>query len=112
MRLSLAMTVRNDAATLARALDSAAGCWDELVVVDLGSTDRTPDIAADYGAALSSFDWAGDFAAARNASFDRCSGDWILWLGADDVLGPSSPSALSSLKGTLDDGIDAVVTPY
>ena len=63
-----------------------AGLADEVVVVDTGSTDGTQAIAASAGARVNQADWRDDFAWARNESLDRCTGDWILVLDADERL--------------------------
>jgi glycosyltransferase involved in cell wall biosynthesis len=83
-----------------------------LVVVDTGSTDRTAQIAADHGAKVHAVPWDDDFAAARNVSFDLCTGDWIVWLDADDVIPPESQDAFRAVKDDLTDAADAVVAPY
>ena len=60
---------------------------DEIVIVDTGSTDRTVEIARVVRRDASSHhEWTGDFAAARNVSFDAATGDWIMYLDADEVL--------------------------
>ncbi|HEX8926130.1 MAG TPA: glycosyltransferase, partial [Terriglobales bacterium] len=47
--LSIAIVALNEEANLGRVLESVR--WaDEIVVVDSGSTDRTCDIAREYGA--------------------------------------------------------------
>lgn len=112
MKLSLAMIVRDEAATIGRVLDEASSFCDELIVVDTGSTDATREIAVDHGALVSSFEWQDDFAAARNASFDKCSGDWIVWLDADDLVPPASKRAFRSIRAVLTDDIDGVIAPY
>ena len=56
---------------------------DELIVIDTRSTDRTIEIAREYGAQVGHFEWCNDFAAARNASIATATGDWILFLDAD-----------------------------
>lgn len=56
--------------------------------------------------------WHDDFAAARNASFELCSGDWIIWLDADDVVPPASQEAILALKTELGDDVDAIFAPY
>ena len=43
--LSLCLIVRDEEDVLARCLKSAQGLYDELIVVDTGSTDRTVEIA-------------------------------------------------------------------
>jgi glycosyltransferase involved in cell wall biosynthesis len=89
--LSLAMIVRNEGATIERALGCARLFADEMVVVDTGSTDETVAKAEAMGAKVRHFRWADDFAAARNYSFSQCAMDWILWLDGDDVISPAEP---------------------
>jgi glycosyltransferase involved in cell wall biosynthesis len=93
MTLSLCMIVKNEERNLPRCLDSVRGLAGELIVVDTGSTDATPGIAAGYGAQVIPFDFSTvDFAAARNQAIARASGRWILMLDADETLdGASAP---------------------
>ncbi|MFI5324262.1 MAG: glycosyltransferase [Thermodesulfobacteriota bacterium] len=86
--LSAAMIVRNEERFLRDCLESLKGVADEIVVVDTGSTDRTKEIAARYGARVFDFPWRDDFSAARNVSVDQCMGEWILFIDADERLGP------------------------
>ena len=87
-RISLCMIVRDEEEKLPRCLDNVAGLVDEIVLVDTGSSDRTVEIAKEYGARTAFFEWCDDFAAARNESLKLATGDWILWLDADDILEP------------------------
>ena len=77
MRLSLCMIVRDNATIIEECLTSIRPWVDEMVVVDTGSNDATPQIAALLGAKVRQFKWIDDFAAARNASLDRAIGDWL-----------------------------------
>jgi tetratricopeptide (TPR) repeat protein len=86
-RISLTMIVKDEAANLPACLDSVRDLVDELIVVDTGSTDQTPEIARTRGARVVHFPWRDDFAAARNAGLDAAGGDWIFWLDADEQLG-------------------------
>jgi glycosyltransferase involved in cell wall biosynthesis len=87
MTLSLCMIVRNEEASLSRCLDSVRDLAGELIVVDTGSTDATPSIAAHYGAEVIPFDFTVvDFAGARNCAIERARGRWILMLDADETL--------------------------
>ena len=112
--LSLAMIVRNEELLLGRLLACARPFVDQIVVVDTGSSDRTEAIARDAGAEVHHFTWVDDFAAARNAAFSLCSGDWILWLDADDFLPAAAQQAFQALKsGLLESAdIDGVMIPY
>lgn len=67
-------------------LDSLRGHVDEVVVVDTGSVDATPEIAKSSGAQLLFFEWTGDFAAARNCGLNAATGDWVLYIDADERL--------------------------
>ncbi|HLO66961.1 MAG TPA: glycosyltransferase [Holophaga sp.] len=94
MRLSVAMIVKNEAGVLPRCLESIRGLWDELRILDTGSTDGTPGVARAFGAAVEPHPWREDFAEARNACIQGCSGDWILVLDADEALDPADHAAL------------------
>jgi tetratricopeptide (TPR) repeat protein len=112
MRLSLSMIVRDEEATIGRVLEQTAEFCDELVVVDTGSVDATRSIAEAAGARVLDFEWVDDFAAARQFSWDACTGDWVLWLDADDVIPPEARLAYRELKDELSDDIDALWAPY
>jgi len=93
-RVSVSMIVRNEERVLARCLSSLKGACDEICIVDTGSTDNTVSIARHFGAKVQTvLDCNGpdgkmrDFALARNVSFDMATGDFILWIDADEVLG-------------------------
>ncbi|MGO9921519.1 MAG: glycosyltransferase, partial [Isosphaeraceae bacterium] len=85
-KVSLTMIVRDEQENLPHCLGSVAGLFDEIVVVDTGSKDRTRDIAREFGARVFEFVWVDDFAAARNAALARATGDYAFWLDADDVI--------------------------
>lgn len=99
-RLSLCLIVRDEEAMLPDFLASVAGLWDELIAVDTGSVDRTVDLLNQAGAKVSHFDWVDDFAAARNASLEAATGQWILFLDADERVSPELKNSIAEL---LDD---------
>lgn len=85
-KLTLSMIVKNEEDVLARCLKSVKSIVGEIIIVDTGSTDKTPDIAGEFGATLLQYEWADDFCAARNFSLAHATGDWVLVLDADEVL--------------------------
>ncbi len=96
--LSLCMIVKNEERNLARSLDSVQGLSNEFIIVDTGSTDATPSIAAGYGAQVIPFDFTVvDFAAARNHAIAHAHGQWILMLDADEALAPGSAPKIEKL---------------
>ena len=82
--LSVAIITRNEEANLERTLNSVE--WaDQIVIVDNGSSDRTREIARRFQAGFFVEEWRG-FAAQKNSALDKCAGDWILSLDADEAL--------------------------
>jgi GT2 family glycosyltransferase len=87
-KVSLTVIARDEENNLPRCLESVRGVFDEIVVVDTGSTDRTIEIARSFGAKVFEFAWVDDFAAARNEALSHATGDYAFWLDADDVVEP------------------------
>jgi glycosyltransferase involved in cell wall biosynthesis len=83
----IAKDVEND---LGRCLASVWALADEIVVGDTGSSDTTKEIAKSYGAQVLDLPAVEDiregFAGARNAVLGACTGDWFLWIDADEQL--------------------------
>lgn len=84
--ISLALIARNEEKNVDRLLNSVEGCFDEIVFVDTGSTDKTVEKAEARGCKVIHFGWVDDFSKARNFAFSRCTQDYIMWLDLDDVL--------------------------
>ncbi len=101
-QLSLCMIVRDEAFFLARCLDAVVEYIDEIVIVDTGSKDETREIAARYTDNLYQFEWVDDFAAARNFSLSKATGDWILVLDADELVEPQGMAKLRTAIGQTD----------
>ena len=92
--LSLCMIVKNEEEMLSGCLESIKDWVDEMIVVDTGSTDRTKEIALEYGAQVYDFEWIEDFSAARNFSKSKATSDYILALDADERLNPGDGEIL------------------
>ena len=98
--LSIGMIVKNEERCIEKCLKaleplrSVIPC--ELVIADTGSTDKTKEIASKYADILFDFEWIDDFAAARNAVMDKCSGKWYLSIDADEYMDPSAVDELVS----------------
>jgi glycosyltransferase involved in cell wall biosynthesis len=82
--LSAAIIVRDEAEHLDGCLSSLRGLVDEIVVVDTGSNDASAEVAARHGAIVAHEAWRGDFATPRNRSLDLATGEWILYVDADE----------------------------
>lgn len=103
-KISLCMIVKDEAQNIRRCLESVAGAVDELIVVDTGSNDNTCEIAREFGALVHTFLWNENFSDARNASLELATGDWILFLDADEELAKESQEVIRKL--TADDTVE------
>lgn len=97
IRLSLCMIVRDNENTIGEALQSIRPWVDEMVVVDTGSKDRTPEIVQSFGARLFHFPWCDSFAEARNVSLEHARGEWIFWMDSDDTISEDNGRQLRAL---------------
>lgn len=91
MRISACYIVKNEEKNIGKSIASLQGMYDELIVVDTGSTDNTVEIAVKYGAEIYHFAWQNDFSLARNFALSKATGNWIIFLDADEYYdGPIS----------------------
>lgn len=91
------MIARNEEKNLPRTLESVR--WaDEIIIVDSGSVDRTPEIARSFGAQHSfNRDFRGH-PEQKSIAIAKCACDWILLLDADEVV---SPELASEIQKTI-----------
>ena len=107
--LTLAMIVKNEEETLERCLKSVCPFFDEIIIADTGSTDKTKSVAAHFTDKIFDFEWCDDFSAARNFAFGKATGDYIMWLDADDVIEGDNAQKFRDLKKTLQKNAPDVV---
>jgi glycosyltransferase involved in cell wall biosynthesis len=97
--LSVTTIVRDEAERLPAMVRSARPVAEEILLVDTGSTDGTPELARQLGCRVVHFGWCDDFAAARNAGLDQVRGEWVLVLDADDRLLPDGVTVVRRCIG-------------
>ena len=97
--LSICCIIKNEAKQLPRFLKALQkqGLLPQLLVVDTGSTDKSPDILKEYGVSPGHFDWTEDFSAARNYAASLANTNWILALDADEFLEEADLKAIGKL---------------
>ncbi|MCY4016460.1 MAG: glycosyltransferase family 2 protein [Gammaproteobacteria bacterium] len=83
--VSVYIITLNEEANIGRALD-CLGDFDEVVIVDSGSSDRTVEIAESRGNTRVSFREFDGFAAQKSHALSLCRNDWALNLDADEEL--------------------------
>ena len=110
--VSVCMIVKNEEKVLARCLDSLKGLYEELIIVDTGSTDSTKEIAAGYTDKIYDFSWTGSFSEARNFSFSKATMEYIYSADADEILNEENRQKFLELKQCLLPEIDIVQMIY
>ncbi|NMB56467.1 glycosyltransferase family 2 protein [Candidatus Beckwithbacteria bacterium] len=84
MKLSIALATYNEEENIADCLESVKNLADEIVIVDGLSTDKTVDIARKYEAKVIEVPNDPQFHANKQLAIEKCKGDWILQLDADE----------------------------
>lgn len=100
-KLAVVILTYNEEANIAQALDSVAGWADEVHVLDSLSTDRTVEIARQYGAHISENKFV-DYAKQRNHALEHLPirSEWVLFLDADEWLPDALKQEISALIAT------------
>ena len=102
INLSAVILAKNEEENLAECL-RRLGFVDEIVVIDDYSHDKTIKVARSFGAKVFKKHLEDDFAAQRNFGLERASGRWVLFVDADERVGPE-------LKEEIIQGIKKVDT--
>jgi len=100
-KLSAVVIVKNEERNLTRCLESLQFA-DEIIVVDTGSTDKTPIIARELGAKVYHIEWNG-FGPAKKNAVDNATGEWILSIDADEEITPVLASEITKAIGSNQD---------
>jgi glycosyltransferase involved in cell wall biosynthesis len=106
------MIVKNEKAHLENCLKSAGGVFDEIIIVDTGSSDTTKTIARKYADKVFDFIWCDNFSRARNFAIEKATSDYFMWLDADDVIPTESAEKILELKRQMKSDVDVVHMPY
>ncbi len=86
VKISACYIAKNEGNNIEQSLQSIKDIADEIIFIDTGSTDDTIAIAEKYGAKVYSFPWKDDFSAPRNFALAKASGDWIIFIDADEYF--------------------------
>ncbi len=85
MKLTVVIPTLNEEKDLYKTLSSVKDLADEILVIDSGSTDKTVEIAKNYGAKVVQHSFVS-FSDTRNFGNKEAKGDWILSIEADVVV--------------------------
>jgi hypothetical protein len=108
--VSVVIPARDEQRCIARCLDSVVGRgFDDILVMDTGSTDRTVDIVTGYrrrGVRLVRMSWPDSFAEVRNTAIAAVATGWIVFLDADEWLAERSADQLAACLTSLNEVAD------
>ncbi len=94
---SICMLTKNSARTIAASLESLAH-FDEVLILDTGSTDDTLSIVKTFpNTVIHETPFTG-FGELRNRAADLAQNDWILALDSDEVLSPALAQEIQRLS--------------
>src|SRR3989344_4285744 len=85
-KISAIINTLNEEKKIGRCLASLKGFANEIIVVDMMSSDTTVEIAKSYGAKVFKHKRIGYVEPARNFAISKAKYDWILILDADEEL--------------------------
>lgn len=96
MKISAKINVYNEEANIAAVCESLA--WaDEIVICDSYSTDRTVEIAKQYTDKIFFREFRG-YKDKHEYSDSVTTGDWILWMDADERVTPELRASIEALR--------------
>jgi len=101
LKLSLCMIARDEEKEIGKTLESVSDIVDEVIVVDTGSSDHTPEIVNSLGGRVIHKPWENDFSNAKNYAVDKATGDYILFMDADEFIDPRDKFAFALFKRLL-----------
>nr|WP_136252785.1 glycosyltransferase family 2 protein [Ningiella ruwaisensis] len=102
--ISVFIITQNEEEYIGKVLESIKGI-DEIVVVDSGSSDKTVEIAQQYGAKVVHQPWLG-YAKQKQFAMSLCTHEWVLNLDGDEVVNPEFLQGLREIIST--DNADSV----
>ncbi|MCH8302260.1 MAG: amidohydrolase family protein [Proteobacteria bacterium] len=85
-KLTVCGLMDNDEAHIERFFHSLRNVVDEVILGDLGCTDKTTEIAKRFNAKIITIPKDADFSQARNLLLEKATSDWILILDADEII--------------------------
>lgn len=111
MKITACSIVKNEEQNIARSIESYKDAVDEIIIVDTGSTDNTAEICRKLGAKVFFFPWSDNFSAAKNYALGEATGEWILFLDADEWFVPRlSKKVLQDVLKQINGVADGLMT--
>lgn len=102
--ISAIILTKNEEKNIKKCLDSVLFC-DEIILVDDYSSDETLEIVKKYKTKVFKHELKNDFSGARNFGLSKASGDWAIFVDADEIISESLKNEiLMTISKNLHDG--------
>jgi glycosyltransferase involved in cell wall biosynthesis len=116
-KISVCLICKNEELFIRHCLESVVSVADEIIVLDTGSTDRTKEIVREFSSSsrltphVSLFEttWRNDFAWAKNKCLSYATGEWIIFIDANEMLAPETQQAIPRLVNENHDKNEALI---
>ncbi len=98
MKVSILITTLNEEARLRRCLEALQE-FDDIIVIDSGSHDKTVEIAAQCGAWVADFKWNGTYPKKRQYCLENLNikHDYVFFVDADEIVTPALSEEIKNL---------------
>lgn len=96
MKISASIIVFNEEQNIKELCETISFC-DEIVIVDSASTDKTVEIASRYTDKIYQREFKG-YKDKHEFADSKTTGDWILWIDADERITPELRESIENLK--------------
>lgn len=110
LKISACVITKNEEKNIRNYLRCLKPYVQEIIMLDTGSTDKTEMIARQENIKVHHYRWQNDFAAAKNFALSKASGDWIVFLDADEFFSPDTVGNLSKLIAMYENQYDVLLT--
>lgn len=110
MKITAIVLTYNEEIHLARCLKSIRGLTDDIYVIDSFSTDRTLEIASEYGAKLLQRAWDNNHSNQVNWALGQLPSDtqWVMRIDADEILSTELIKEINAIKPSSLSGINGI----
>jgi len=120
MKISACLIIKDEEENLPTYIEGVRTIADETIAVDTGSKDKSVKVLEKLknkyklNLKIYNFEWINDFAAAKNFAISKASGDWIIFVDADEYFEEKSRKKIRPLLESVlkDKTVLGVTTPY
>lgn len=97
MKISACVITKDEEKNIIKCIESLKSFADEVIVVDTGSTDNTVKILKGLNIQLYYCNWDNNFSNAKNYALSKVTGDWIVFIDADEYISLNKKDLIDTL---------------